>query len=1359
MLKKLFILAAICFLPIVKVYCQGEIPVNMYTGMPNISVDLYTIKDHDLAEPIRVAYNVNDVNLNGSHTYGVGWDLTSGNQQVSREVRGLPDDFKNSSDGRLGWLYSNNYSSITSFPNSSDLLASTTADEQSDYTFFANANYVKDTEPDIFNFSVGEYSGKFVFGNDGTIKLIPYQDLQIVPTYANSPTDLTITGWTITTNSGVIYSLNEIVPITRTLSKSTNALVDGIDQTTLKVFEREYQFYKTATTYNSSWLLTLTASPTGASLTYAYYPPSTQTITEQKDARIFDALWFANNRPLYKSNFSLMKETVVINRKDIASVTSSVGTSAIFTGNTKIQIKDLSRSATPFKEFNFTYAYGFLIAISEYDPVTCIRLPPYQMFYNESESYPGGGPTQDFWEVNPYHIFFHEPESSRGSSSSQDFWGFYNGAQNYTTTNGVNQSTSVPTIYVYPDENAYDRYRLYPIPNYAGNQVVLTGDANRLPNAGTITIGTLQRLVYPEGGEAYFGFEANTFYDAKAGQDQYGGGLRISSVTYFDGVNPNANISKIFTYKDTQGKSSGQLVSRPSFAIPVWQMITPTWADVPTQTTHLGYTLQFSAMPTLADKWRKTTIVTGFDLATSESTSGSPVGYSRVEVLRQGAGKAVFEYTIPAKYGDPSTGGTSTDWTPSVTKFARPGTYPSMNNIAAGEAGLYTLFPNPFYDYERGLLTRKSEYNEAGALVRIADNTYQYIFKTGTQPSTTVGVAYDRLANSNANDNIFLYSRYQLLGDVTKVLASETVKTYDAANPLKFVTESTAYTYGSAYHKLLSKVAKTIPGGSIYTTSFKYTLDYPVTTTVPSDSSLWMIKMLKDSRRYTTLIEQVNSQQLSGGVERVTGATLSKFRPFSFNKPLLREVLVFRPATPVTNFASSGVTNYAFTNDSRYESVQKINEYTTFDIPLNSTGENRMTGSSLWGYNKRVPVAQVANVRNISVGFSDFETNNEAEFAPTSAYYGPGRTGLQSIHPYAALERTIVKPGTATKYLLTFWLKNTANTAVTLRITRKDASGNTISFTDITPTPTTAEFQLFTYPIDVSTLPSTFKLNIQGQGLSQPSGSGPSLLPLLDDVAFYPDYASITSATYDMPFGVSSSTDEAGRTGYTVFDNMGRVKMIKDQEKKIRQVNTYSFPGQILPGLIASVVDVIGGPVMGKNIQFTADPNNCIPGALFAWRFEVTGNYSAPSSSNISPQMYYADTLQHFVEVRVSHPDLPSSVDGSYQFKPIPRPFDICASGVQTMTSGSVVSSYTCFTNTMGDNWVSFKAQPTETISAYQWQKRNAGTTIWTNTGTNAIQLPFQKVDLVTPSFEVRCIGTLPGGGFMISNIMTVTVN
>ena len=142
-----------------------EIPVDMFTGTPTIEIPLWTVTDHDLSEPISVYYNADGVKLTEQKNIcGLGWELEGGGS-ITREVRGLPDDFQGTSpDVRKGWLYSPLTINIGNFGNTSDTLTSTCTDENtgpsSDYTLLNTNVYTIDTEPDIFRYSAGDISGE-----------------------------------------------------------------------------------------------------------------------------------------------------------------------------------------------------------------------------------------------------------------------------------------------------------------------------------------------------------------------------------------------------------------------------------------------------------------------------------------------------------------------------------------------------------------------------------------------------------------------------------------------------------------------------------------------------------------------------------------------------------------------------------------------------------------------------------------------------------------------------------------------------------------------------------------------------------------------------------------------------------------------------------------------------------------------------------------------------------------------------------------------------------------------------------------------------------------------------------------------
>lgn len=1283
-----------------KVFAQGEIPVNMYTGTPEISVTLYTLTDHDLSEPLTMSYNVNDVRRGAQSYYGLGWSLTVGGQ-VSRQVRGLPDDFAGSgSDTRKGWLYNNNYSSILSFGgNASDAnpaAGGCDSYEIADHEFINSLGYKIDTEPDLFSFSVGGYSGKFVFGNDGLIKLIPYQDLAIVPTYVNYPTDKTILGWTITTSTGIKYSFNTCSQTKRSISKanSSNYKASDNEQTDMTLFDSDYNMYKAALTYTSSWMLSKTQSPTGAWLSYSYSVPAngSNQSTNNWMTRLYNSYYpelYDPNSPSgsywQKLYYFLMSDQMLDTVKLVSKITTSSGMWATCDPVAGIKLYDSARTVNNFKSFILTYNQGNLTSITESDGEVCPQNGVYQFYYNP---WTGGG--------------------------GVDFWGYNNGASNWILSQGgyaPAQPTYFPTIYVYPDLPPAERYRLYKLPHVTGREYIIKGDANLTPDGGYITAGTLKRMVYPSGGETDFTFEANDYYDVVANQTLTGGGIRVKSITYFDGINPAANMVKNFSYVDSLGRSSGRLINRPVFAVPLWKYI------IPKVSGGLSYQHDYDALVSSKPDsvvWKYFTAVTASDVSEQTTTQGSLVGYTRVTVARPGSGHVTFDYHVPATYGSNATGNNPTDYSPTVMKFARPAACPAMGVINQSGPYGYASFHNMEYDYERGLVKKKSEYNEGGVLVRLTQTTYQYLYKLGSaQPTTVTGLVYDKYPNSDTTNKIFIYGKYKLLTDVAKVISTETVTTYDENLTSKKSTFSNQYIYSSPNHRFLSQLKRTAPDSTVYTTSYYYVPDYPASIS-STDPSVKMLATLRLTNRNQLVIEQVNSEQPVNGTSVTTGASLVKFDPFTSGRPLLLNKLVFRADAPITNFmaASIDVTGNHFIYDSHYDTVLTYNEYDRYDIPVSTTGENKTASGTLFGYSSRLPVAQFSNALSANIGLSDFETTTVSSFGISSGYYGTGRTGVNGIYPCAVLNRTLVKPANANNYILSFWAKpQSGASSITLTVTLKNTGGATLSATNHTFTyaPGVTDYQYFTQVIDVASMPSVFMVQLQGQSFTCPGNSSPSLLPLLDDISFYPEFSLISTSTYDVPFGANSATSPSGSTTYTTYDTYGRARYVSDQDHNIRQRLSYNYPAE-LRDLVASVSS--GTSYISTTVPavFYADStsNQCFSGITYEWSFDGSG-FTTPSVYAKSPHHLFSTYGVHSVEMRVKQTvnqivkvtKLSSLSFTIQQTSPPPLSVDV-EPGV--------------FSNGM----VTITATPENAGTAavsYQWYMRTTGTTEWSNMG------------------------------------------
>ena len=70
----------------------GDIPVNGYTGQPNITIPLYEVVEGDIRLPLSLRYDLSSVKPNRhAGLVGFGWQLSYGGQ-ITRIVRGGMDE-------------------------------------------------------------------------------------------------------------------------------------------------------------------------------------------------------------------------------------------------------------------------------------------------------------------------------------------------------------------------------------------------------------------------------------------------------------------------------------------------------------------------------------------------------------------------------------------------------------------------------------------------------------------------------------------------------------------------------------------------------------------------------------------------------------------------------------------------------------------------------------------------------------------------------------------------------------------------------------------------------------------------------------------------------------------------------------------------------------------------------------------------------------------------------------------------------------------------------------------------------------------------------------------------------------------
>jgi YD repeat-containing protein len=148
----------------------GDIPVDLATGVPNISVPIHTVHYGNINVPISLRYHPASLRLSAHPSWvGTGWDLESGGA-ITRSVRGYPDEFygsaqvlRNQQASYYPWPVSNPPTSgaqVVYNGSSWSTLAGLK-------TYFTGNDIFTDVCADEFSFSFMGHSGKFYYTPSG----------------------------------------------------------------------------------------------------------------------------------------------------------------------------------------------------------------------------------------------------------------------------------------------------------------------------------------------------------------------------------------------------------------------------------------------------------------------------------------------------------------------------------------------------------------------------------------------------------------------------------------------------------------------------------------------------------------------------------------------------------------------------------------------------------------------------------------------------------------------------------------------------------------------------------------------------------------------------------------------------------------------------------------------------------------------------------------------------------------------------------------------------------------------------------------------------------------------------------------
>ncbi len=1035
----------------------GSYEVNLFTGLPDISIPLYTIDAGDVKVPISLSYHASGIRVQEVASWvGLGWALSAGGT-ISRKIVGGPDDKSG------GYLQGNlrTASSITSRKNNNF-----TIDSLFDSWITGNI----EARPDIFSYSFPGHSGKFFFDGNNGFKpaMIPFSPINVLYTTNGAGATAGIDKFTINDESGnnLVFGDQYIEPTySGSSSKSSSPSNTGwpleriITQTKRDTINFTYTnqlvYNPDASSYSDNFEDNISGTYTG--YTYGFKPGSNVGTTSSVNEQLLQHIYFKNGR----IDFELSSNP----RTDVVNNTAKYLNDIVI-----YHLNPTTHAMEQLKKIVFYDSY-----FSGDGSTQRLRLDSIQTLDNVNV-------------LKEHYIFtYNTAQLPSYYSNAQDYWGYYNGKTANTS--------------------------LTPAMTIQGRQgseslTASIGNANRNTDPNYNQVGMLTSIKYPTGGHTDFVYEANQYYD-DSNTLQYAGGLRIASISSYDGIN-TAPMVKSYQYNSARNNF---ILNNTFF---VYFQNRQHW--VLSQASQANY--QIDGTETYRNFVSNSRIeLEAFDAAT--------VVYPTVTefygTASANTGKTVYTFRdrsdvldIASQTGVPVVNSSfylrgqllgKTDF-----KIKSDGSYQPVKS----SSNTYTAFPLKRYN-QVGLIVGQNLINE-GAITRFYSNY-------GVDP-----IQYNGFAISN----------YDIVSD-DNYLTSTTENDYDINDPTKYTTSTTNYAYANVVHQQPTTETHTDSRGGLYTKSYKYAADYLPSGYMTGTTGNYTLDIMLQNNMQAVPIEKfVNFSNPATSVNGVISGELYSYTTGkgNGNAVLPDKVSSLKVAASLTNFTPSTVSSGQVQADSRYIQTISFDDYDNNNDLTKYTPRNASATKVFWDYNRSEPVAKFQNLaattQSANVAYTSFETANYGNWnvngSATVANYAP--TGMAY---YNLSSGTITSPAldNSQAYIVSYWSNGGPATVATGSNYPGTALKSALGWTYY-------EHQI-------------------------PAGSGALTLSgsvAIDELRLYPVVSQVTTYTYSPLIGITSMTDAKGMTTYYEYDGYQRLLNVKDKDGNIVKHNEYRYVNQ-----------------------------------------------------------------------------------------------------------------------------------------------------------------------------------------------------
>lgn len=762
----------------------GDIPVSLFTGVPNIEIPLYLFEAQDISLKISLRYHAGGVLVDQRPGWvGLNWNLNAGGV-ITRKKNYIPDEFNitTSPNNLIGYYHD---SRLLNTDNWSEVnyLSEQLSKVKNPYDF----------APDEFTFYFGDYQGKFYLSHEkdeyGKRKWIVQCDkpvrIEVQDEFLPLPLSIQAAptgyqffkGFTIITENGTKYYFG--------------GAEQAIEYSTTAFYNPSNEWVA------SSWYLTKITSPNGKTITFNYE----KELTDDKKADAFISQLYessVNSRGYSQQGGSWVNRCSFTHNDFPHEGVQGTIIRPVYLANITSDNLTIFFERSESKELEYT---SF-----DYVPYNLRNAPEY-MEQIERNYFPRAYPLAEIYavygdEIQQWFCFLKKMKLDNISISNKD--GSYKKIISLNYSNSEEQRLVLKNVNI-SNEGSYNftYYWVNGLPPYLSHKTDHWGFYNytqanyrdidnfwnyKIPEPIFMKFGMLTKMTYPTGGFTEFEYEAHD-YSQQVKKERWlgteivsshnrGGGLRIKRIKQCNSIDTLAKTVKEYHYvsnfeKDVDKKySSGILNSQFQY-----------------------YIRDLSAIITGGNVYKFDLFYSSSLLPSSTISSDPTVGYS--EVIEQNADGSYTKY-----------------------KYSNYGSL-ECNDMKYKAA----LSFHPFYlasyvtkSMERGILLSKEDYNSDNKLLR----RYIYTYENDVTPLKsivrTIDCSINRIPGIRSIE-LFAYPIYTY----SKRKIQEEIINIDGNTELSNITN-----YEYTAHKLLKSIITHNSDGKKHVTIYKYSFDkYP----------------------------------------------------------------------------------------------------------------------------------------------------------------------------------------------------------------------------------------------------------------------------------------------------------------------------------------------------------------------------------------------------------------------------------------------------------------------------------------------------------------------------------------------------